>query len=47
LRQPLFRRIWLASLLSSLGFMILWRRVPVPSRLLPERIDRAVHADIR
>lgn len=27
--------------------MFLWRRVPVPSRLPPERIDRAVHAGIR
>lgn len=27
--------------------MLLWRRVPVPSRLPPERIDRAVHAGIR
>jgi MFS family permease len=27
--------------------MLLWRRIPVPSRLPPERIDRAVSAGIR
>jgi len=35
------------SYLPLLVVMLLWRRVPVPSRLPPERIDRAVHAGIR
>jgi MFS family permease len=36
-----------ASYLPLLTVMFLWRRTPVPSRLPPERIDRAVGAGVR
>lgn len=36
-----------ASYLPMFGVMYLWRRTPVPSRLPPERIDRAVSAGVR
>lgn len=35
------------SYIPLLIVMFAWRRVPVPSRLPPERIDRAVHAGVR
>lgn len=36
-----------ASYLPMFAVMFLWRRTPAPSRLPPERIDRAMHTGVR
>lgn len=36
-----------ACYLPLIAVMVLWRRTPVPSRLPPERIDRAINAGVR